>query len=299
MNKEAVKREITDKVRLIDEALDKYLPGPEETPAVVHQAMRYSVFAGGKRIRPVLFLASAEAVGGDSLKLLPAACALEMIHTYSLIHDDLPAMDNDDYRRGKPTNHKIYGEAMAVLAGDALLTLAFGQIAETWTEGNLSPKVVVEVIRELSFASGSQGMIGGQVVDIQSENKTVDKDILTYIHSHKTGALFRASVRTGALMGGCSRRQLERLTDYAENLGLAFQITDDILDIEGDSEKMGNTAGSDLRKKKCTYPALYGMDEAKRLAAVSVGKAVTALDNFGSKADVLRYIACYLLERDK
>ncbi|MHB9094913.1 MAG: polyprenyl synthetase family protein [Eubacteriales bacterium] len=297
MNKEALKREINDKVRLIDQALDRYLPGEQVKPGTIHEAMRYSVFAGGKRLRPVLFLASAEAVGGNSGAILPAACALELIHTYSLIHDDLPAMDNDDFRRGKPTSHKVYGEAIAVLTGDALLTLAFDLIAGCGQAG-VSPNVVVRTIKEISGAAGTLGMIGGQVVDIQSENRSIDKDVLDYIHSHKTGALFRASVRAGALMGGGSNRQIDLLTEYAENLGLAFQITDDILDVEGNPEKLGKTVGSDIRKKKCTYPALYGLQESKELARNCVDRAILALKNFGAKADILRYIARYVLNRE-
>ncbi len=297
MNKEVLKREINDKVRLIDQALDRYLPGEQVKPGTIHEAMRYSVFAGGKRLRPVLFLASAEAVGGNSGAILPAACALELIHTYSLIHDDLPAMDNDDFRRGKPTSHKVYGEAIAVLTGDALLTLAFDLIAGCGQAG-VSPNVVVRTIKEISGAAGTLGMIGGQVVDIQSENRSIDKDVLDYIHSHKTGALFRASVRAGALMGGGSDRQIDLLTEYAENLGLAFQITDDILDVEGNTEKLGKTVGSDIRKKKCTYPALYGLQESKELARNCVDRAILTLKNFGAKADILRYIARYVLNRE-
>lgn len=297
MNKEVLKREINDKVRLIDQALDRYLPGEQVKPGTIHEAMRYSVFAGGKRLRPVLFLASAEAVGGNSGSILPAACALELIHTYSLIHDDLPAMDNDDFRRGKPTSHKVYGEAIAVLTGDALLTLAFDLIAGCGQAG-VSPNVVVRTIKEISGAAGTLGMIGGQVVDIQSENRSIDKDVLDYIHSHKTGALFRASVRAGALMGGGSDRQIDLLTEYAENLGLAFQITDDILDVEGNTEKLGKTVGSDIRKKKCTYPALYGLQESKELARNCVDRAILTLKNFGAKADILRYIARYVLNRE-
>lgn len=298
MNSEAVKREINEIISMVNNALDKYLPQSEHEPAIIHQAMRYSVFAGGKRLRPVMFLASAEAVGGSREPLLPAACAMELIHTYSLVHDDLPAMDNDDFRRGKPTSHKVFGEAMAVLAGDALLTQAFGLIAMCGRSGNISPRVVVDVIEEVTLATGSLGMIGGQVVDIQSENITISKELLEYIHSHKTGALFRAAVRAGALMGGANAEELAVLTDYAENLGLAFQITDDILDVEGDPEKLGKTVGSDERKKKSTYPALYGLAESKKIAADSVAKAVAALDRFGEQAGVLRYLALYLLERE-
>jgi len=298
MNSEAVKREINEIIATVNNALDDYLPQTDHEPAIIHQAMRYSVFAGGKRLRPVMFLASAEAVGGSKEPLLTAACAMELIHTYSLVHDDLPAMDNDDFRRGKPTSHKVFGEAIAVLAGDALLTLAFGLIAKCGRSGNISPQVIVDVIEEVTLAAGSLGMIGGQVVDIQSEDKTVSKELLDYIHSHKTGALFRAAIRAGALMGGAEAEELAALTDYAENLGLAFQITDDILDVEGNSEKLGKTVGSDERKKKSTYPVLYGLAESKKIAADSVAKAVAALDRFGEQAAVLRFLALYLLERE-
>lgn len=298
MNRETVIREVNDKVELINEALDKYLPGLHENPELIHKSMRYSIHAGGKRLRPVLVLASAEAVGGDFLKTLPAACALELIHTYSLIHDDLPAMDNDDYRRGKLTNHKVFGESMAILAGDALLTLAFELITRS-VEKNVPPDVIVNVIREIAAAAGSRGMIGGQVVDILSEDKTIDKDLLKYIHDHKTGALFKASIRTGAMMGGADQKRLSDLTDYAEYMGIAFQITDDILDVEGDSQTMGKTVGSDQRKKKSTYPSLYGLGESKRLAAEAVEKALYALADFDTKADTLRYIASSLINRDR
>jgi len=207
-------------------------------------------------------------------------------------------MDNDDFRRGQPTNHKVFGEAMAILAGDGLLTEAFGLITECCVSGNISPETVVTVIKELSQAAGPFGMIGGQVVDIHSENQSIDKDVLEYIHSHKTGALFKACVRAGAIMGGGSADQLAALTRYAENLGLAFQITDDVLDVEGDSGKLGKTVGSDERLKKATYPSLYGLEESKKLAADAVDRALKALDMFDREADLLRCIARYLLERE-
>lgn len=298
MNKESLKREIKNKAGLVEIALNQYLPGQDEFPGDIHKAMRYSVFAGGKRLRPILFLASSEAVGGYSDHLLPVACALELIHTYSLIHDDLPAMDNDDYRRGKPTSHKVFGEATAVLAGDALLTLAFGLIAECNLTGNISSRVVLDVIREVSTAAGSRGMIGGQILDIQSENRLIDKSLLEYIHSHKTGALFKASVRAGAMLGGGTDEQVRLLTEYAEYLGLAFQITDDILDVEGDSEILGKTVGSDQSKNKSTYPTVFGLEESKLLARGAVNKGLLALDIFGEEAGILRYLAGYVLERE-
>jgi geranylgeranyl diphosphate synthase type II len=299
MNKEAFRLQIKEKARLIDSTLDKYLPPENMVPETLHKAMRYSVFAGGKRMRPVLCLAAAKAVGSATQALLAAACGLELIHTYSLIHDDLPAMDNDDYRRGKLTNHKVYGDAIAILAGDALLTLAFQLIAESGRDGSAPPQVVTQVLKEVAEAAGSLGMIGGQVIDIESENKMIDQDTLNYIHTHKTGALFKASVRSGALLGGATDSQLAQLTRYAECLGLAFQITDDILDVEGDSAKLGKTVGSDERKKKSTYPARYGLTESKQLARQSVDEAIAALQGFDERADILRYIAGYLLDRTK
>ena len=299
MNKEVLNRQIKEKARLIDIALDNFLPTEETDPEIIHQAMRYSIFAGGKRLRPVLCLTAAEIVGSDVKLLSRAACAVELIHTYSLIHDDLPALDNDDYRRGKLTNHKVYGDAIAILAGDALLTRAFELIAECGQDSSTPPHVVIRVIKEVAAAAGSMGMIGGQVVDIESENKDIDKDTLTYIHSHKTGALFRASVRVGAMLGGGTETQLSQLTRYAESLGLAFQITDDVLDVEGDSAKLGKAVGSDERKNKNTYPARYGLSESKQLARQTVEDAVSALQGFDDRADILRYIAVYLLERNE
>lgn len=298
MNRETVIREINYKIKMVNEALDQYLPDLNENPELIHESMRYSVHAGGKRLRPVLVLASAEAVGGDLLKSLPTACAMELIHTYSLIHDDLPSMDNDDYRRGKLTNHKVFGESMAILAGDALLTLAFELITDS-VEKDVPPKVIINVIKEIATAAGSRGMIGGQVVDILSEDKTIDGDLLKYIHAHKTGALFKASIRAGAMLGGASENALNDLTEYAEYMGIAFQITDDILDVEGDSQTMGKTVGSDQRKNKSTYPSLYGMEESKRLAVEAVEKSLSALIKFDEKADILRYIASSLINREK
>lgn len=297
MNKEVLHRQIKEKARLIDIALEKFLPAEKMAPETLHKAMRYSVFAGGKRLRPILCLAAAKTVGADTDALPAAACALELVHTYSLIHDDLPAMDNDDYRRGKLTNHKVYGDAIAILAGDALLTLAFQLIAECGHDGSIPPQIITRVIKEVAVAAGSMGMIGGQAVDVESENKKIGKDTLTYIHTHKTGALFKASIRAGAMLGGGTDRELSQLTQYAESLGLAFQITDDILDVEGDSATLGKTVGSDERKKKNTYPARYGLSESKQLARQSVEEAIAALHDFDERADILRYIAVYLLER--
>jgi len=291
-----IKEYLAIKKELIDEALDKYLPDKQEMPGIIHEAMRYSVFAGGKRLRPILVLASAEAVGGDPQKLLPAACALEMIHTYSLIHDDLPAMDDDDYRRGKLTSHKVFGEAVAILAGDALLTHAFGVLAEC--ADSIDPGKVCRVIAEVSRAAGSLGMVGGQVVDILSEGKQVSKETVDYIHRHKTAALFRAALRMGAILSGAEQSQLNSLTAYAEHLGLAFQIMDDILDVTGDTNKLGKRTGSDAKKKKATFPSLYGLEKARGIALEESRRAVESVKDLGPAADPLREIARYLVLRD-
>lgn len=298
MSISSVEQKIKDRIQLINNALDQFMPRADLNPAIIHEAMLYSVNAGGKRLRPLLVLASAEAVGGDYKKAVEAACALELIHTYSLIHDDLPSMDDDDYRRGKLTSHKVYGESIAILAGDALLTLAFELLAEVEKSAGLSGAAISMIIKEVAVAAGSRGMIGGQVTDILSENKEIDAHILHYIHSHKTGALFKASVRIGALIGGSSETELQDLTEFAEQFGVAFQITDDILDVEGDSEKLGKAVGSDERKKKSTYPSIFGIEKSRRLAAEAVDHALKSLTCFGEKADILRYFAGYLINRE-
>ncbi|OPY57543.1 MAG: Farnesyl diphosphate synthase [Pelotomaculum sp. PtaU1.Bin035] len=280
---------------IVEEALDRYLPSADVYPQILHQAMRYSVMSGGKRLRPVMVMAVAEAAGGKADNVLPAACALEMIHSYSLIHDDLPAMDDDDYRRGRPTNHKIYGEAMAILAGDALLTMAFGLLAKC---SNSRPEDVVKVIAEVAAAAGTSGMIGGQVVDTFSAGEEINADTLEYIHRNKTGALYRAAVRTGAILAGAEEKKLAVLTEYAEYLGLAFQIKDDILDIEGDAAKIGKPVGSDLKNNKATYPSLFGMAQAKKKACQAADKALSALKLFGNEADFLRELVQFVIERD-
>jgi geranylgeranyl diphosphate synthase type II len=260
--------------------------------------MTYSLFAGGKRIRPILALASYEACGGDPKNILPQASALELIHTYSLIHDDLPAMDNDDLRRGKPTNHKVFGEAMAILAGDALLTEAFSMITSIQNANfKLQNSSIVEVIREVSIASGGFGMVGGQAQDILSENSKPDGETLEFIHLHKTAALIKASVKIGPILAGGKRSILEALTIYGGHIGLAFQVVDDVLDVEGTTEELGKTAGSDLKKKKLTYPAIYGTEKARQKARDLVTMAIDSLKPFSSEADPLREIALYLLRR--
>jgi geranylgeranyl diphosphate synthase, type II len=296
---------LEEKKRLVDIYLDNVLPPESIYPEKLHQAMRYSVFAGGKRLRPILVLTSFQAVSTkQSTTLLPVACSLELIHTYSLIHDDLPAMDNDDYRRGRLTNHKVFGEAMAILAGDALLTLAFKLITSTslahrsTSRTNLSDRLL-KIAYEISWAAGMEGMIGGQAADILSEGKEIESSTLEYIHKHKTAALIRASMRAGAILGGATKTQLSDLTSYGEDIGLAFQIVDDILDIEGSQEELGKDIKSDLSKGKKTFPDLFGLSESKRKAKVLVGQAIERLDGFGRKADPLRAIAHYIIERRK
>lgn len=291
-------RELKARSALVDEALDRFLPPADAYPPVIHQAMRYSLFAGGKRLRPVLVMASAEAVGGNPQRVLPAACAIELIHTYSLIHDDLPAMDNDDFRRGKPTCHRVYGEAVAILAGDALLTHAFGLLARNAGYCQVPPERVLQVIEEVAAAAGSAGLIGGQVVDTLMEASQVDMPTLEYIHRHKTGALYRAAVRAGAILVGATEEQLAALTEYAEHLGLAFQIQDDILDVEGDPAKLGKPVGSDQRNRKVTYPFLLGMEVAKARARAAVEAALAALKSFDQRANFLRHLARFVVERD-
>ncbi|MFZ3170700.1 MAG: polyprenyl synthetase family protein [Carboxydocellales bacterium] len=292
------KQRLSGKITLAEQALDRYLPTEDTMPATVHRAMRYSIFAGGKRLRPILVMAAAEAVGGRDEDVLPAACALEMIHTYSLIHDDLPAMDNDDFRRGRPTNHKIFGEAMAILAGDGLLTAAFEVLARQAAVATTTPEAVVQVIGEIGLAAGTQGMVGGQVADMEAMNQPASEHLLNFIHTHKTGALCRTAVRSGAILAGAKASQLMALTEYAEQLGLAFQIVDDILDIEGDPAKIGKDIGSDQRNQKTTFPAIYGLEHSKAMAEKTVGQALQALEGFGPEADLLRDIVRYILERD-
>jgi geranylgeranyl diphosphate synthase type II len=293
-----LKKYLKERCQLVDEALDGFLPQADELPISIHKSMRYSVFAGGKRVRPILLLAACEAVGGDITHAMPAACAMEMIHTYSLIHDDLPAMDDDDFRRGNPTNHKVFGEAIAILAGDALLTEAFILLSNPFSLKGADPSAMLQVVQEIAFCAGSQGMVGGQVVDMESEGKRdIDLATVQYIHTHKTGALIKAAVKAGAIIGGAEGSELEAMTRYGEAIGLAFQIADDILDIEGTTEEIGKDAGSDEARGKATYPAVVGIGEAKKRAAELVDMAMEALSCFDEKADPLREIARYVVYR--
>jgi geranylgeranyl diphosphate synthase type II len=293
-----LKRYLGERCKLVDEALGKYLPRVDELPFLLHKSMRYSVFAGGKRVRPILMLAACEAVGGNIEEAMPAACAMEMIHTYSLIHDDLPAMDDDDFRRGMPTNHKVFGEATAILAGDALLTEAFALLSCEELGRSLDPAKRVEVISEIARCAGSRGMIGGQMVDMESEGKQeADMATVQYIHTHKTGALIKASVRAGALLGNAGEDNEAALVRYGEAVGLAFQIADDILDLEGTTEEIGKDAGSDLARGKATYPAVLGINESRQHAAELVKVALEALGGFDVQADPLREIAKFIVNR--
>ena len=282
---------------LAEEALRRFLPPETAEPLVIHRAMHYSVFGGGKRLRPVLVLAAAEAVGGAPEPLLPVAAALEFIHTYSLIHDDLPAMDDDDFRRGRPTSHRVFGEAVAILAGDALLTEAFRLLTAPDCVNRHDPKRLLTVIQEIAAAAGSRGMVGGQTLDIVSEGQAVDAAHLESLHRHKTGALIRAALRAGALLAGASPGQLEAITAYGEAVGLAFQIADDILNVEGEAATTGKAVGSDAAKGKATYPAVHGLKEAKARAAALVAEALRALTPIDHRADPLRGIARFIVER--
>jgi len=280
----------------VNRALDQWLPKERARPATIHRAMRYSLFAGGKRLRPVLCLAAAEACGGAASEALPLACAVECIHTYSLIHDDLPAMDDDDYRRGKLTNHKVFGEGIAVLAGDALLTQAFEIAAQCRAWPRYSHQ---EVLLELAHAAGSLQLIAGQVADLESEGKSISAAQLKYIHERKTSALLSASVRLGGMSANCTRAQLEALTDFGYHVGLAFQIIDDILDVTQTSEKLGKTAGKDMAARKATYPSIVGLERSRKIAAQLTRRAFAALKVFRGRAMALESLARHLLHRDR
>ena len=278
----------------VEAALERLLPAENTQPPSIHRAMRYSVFAGGKRIRPVLCLEAARMFTQDVDAAIQSGCALEFIHTYSLIHDDLPSLDNDDLRRGKPTNHKVFGEAIAILAGDALLTLAF----ETLAKSPLEAARRVRVIAEVASAAGTvNGMVGGQVADIEAEGKQIGGDALEYIHRSKTAALIRASIVAGAIAGGASDDDVERLRRFGDNIGWAFQVVDDLLDVEESSAALGKTAGKDQAQRKATYPALYGIEKSRAIAAELEAKALAELDAYGAKAARLRQLAEFLVAR--
>jgi geranylgeranyl diphosphate synthase type II len=281
---------------LVEAQLLRELRRDEPLDATLCASMEYSLMAGGKRLRPILLMAAADAVGGRGEDFLTTGCALEMIHTYSLIHDDLPAMDNDDYRRGKYTNHKVYGAGMATLAGDALLTLAFEVMLR---QQGADARTKLAVVQEMSVAAGMNGMVGGQAIDLESEGKRIPMELLRQMHMGKTGALFRAALRCGAILAGASEAQLQALTHYADAFGLTFQITDDILDVTGDEAVIGKPVGSDVRNDKSTYVTLTSLEEARQLAAQTVEEGVAALKDFGPEADFLRDLLRYLTKRDK
>ncbi len=287
---------LRERRRLVDDALERHLPRDDTYPEEIHKAVRYSVFSGGKRLRPILTLAATEAVGGDEQTAIPFACAIEIIHTYSLIHDDLPAMDDDDLRRGKPTSHKVFGEAIAILAGDALNTEAFNLIARETLEKGINPVLALEIITEITDAAGLKGMVTGQVLDLEKEDQPCRPEELEFIHRHKTASLITASVRVGARLGGAGPSELEALTNYGMAIGLAFQIVDDLLDVEGGKE-WGKVRGRDKNLSKATYPALHGLEASRSKARELSEKACAAIDGFDHRADPLRSLAEYIVSR--
>jgi geranylgeranyl diphosphate synthase type II len=291
-----LKKYLRTRQKEIDHALDRFLPKASTKPATIHKAMRYSLFAGGKRLRPILCLAAAEACGGLTKSALPLACALECIHTYSLIHDDLPSMDNDDFRRGRPTCHKVFGDGIAVLAGDALLTIAF----EIVSTAKPTPRYDISILlREIAVAAGSQKLIAGQVADLEAEGKRVKRDQLRFIHENKTAAMLKSSVRLGAMSANADAKRLSAITQFGQRLGLAFQVIDDILDVTQTSEILGKSAGKDVAAKKATYPAVIGLEKSRAEASRITRQAHDALSVFrGDDAEPLHALANYLLERE-
>lgn len=291
------KQELEKRKQYIDTCLQKYLTSSDAYPPIIHEAMHYAIFNGGKRLRPIMVLEGAQLAGGNQESAVPVACALEMIHSYSLVHDDLPAMDNDDLRRGKPTCHIVFGEANAILTGDALLTGAFAVMTESAAMPGVKPDNLIRIIREIAEAAGSQGMIGGQVIDLQSEGQDIDYETLKILHSLKTGKLFQTALRSGAILGDMTQQGLQSIDKYAHNFGLAFQITDDILDINGNEEVIGKPAGSDAKNAKTTYPGLFGLEKSRQLAEDCVQACIDSLQDFGPEADFLRQLACFILQR--
>ena len=291
-----IKTYLVSRQKLIERTLGRYLPKATAKPATLHRAMRYSLFAGGKRLRPILCLAAAEACGGKIGNALPLACALECIHTYSLVHDDLPSMDNDDFRRGRPTCHKIFGEGIAILAGDALLTIAFEIVSNAKPTSRYDTSIL---LREIAVAAGSQKLIAGQVADLEAEGRNVKRDQLQFIHENKTAAILRSSVRLGAMSANADARKLSAVTRFGQRLGLAFQIIDDILDVTQSSEILGKSAGKDVAAKKATYPAVIGLEKSRAEARRLTRQAHNALSIFNnSDAEPLHALANYLLERE-
>ncbi len=288
-------KEFEEKIIEVNKSLEKYIEEKEAPQSMIYKAMNYSLHAGGKRIRPVMLMASAELVGGNCENVMPFACAIEMIHTYSLIHDDLPCMDDDDLRRGKPTNHKVFGEAMAVLAGDGLLNKAFEIILKN---SQFSPNMTLAAMSEIATASGTEGMIGGQVIDIESEGKQIDAVTLMTLHLHKTAALIMTSAKVGALLGGGSRDDLLALEEFSRYLGIAFQIKDDILDVVGNEEKLGKKTGADEVNNKSTFVSIYGLEQSEKMLNDYTEKAIESLSAYGEKAEFLIELSKFLLARE-
>ena len=288
-------KEFEEKIIEVNKSLDKYIEEKEAPQATIYKAMKYSINAGGKRIRPVIMLAAAEMIGGNSDGVMPFACALEMIHTYSLIHDDLPCMDDDDLRRGKPTNHKVFGEAMAVLAGDALLNKAFETILKN---SQMSPNMTLAAMNEIAYASGTEGMIGGQVIDIESENKQIDAVTLMTLHLNKTAALIMTAAKVGAQLAGGTREDLLLMEEFSRYLGIAFQIKDDILDVEGSEEILGKKTGADKENNKSTFVSIYGLEQSKNILSEYTEKAIEALATYGDRAEFLIELSKFLLSRE-
>jgi geranylgeranyl diphosphate synthase type II len=290
-----LKTYLTSRQKKIDRALDRYLPKENTRPATIHKAMRYSLFAGGKRLRPILCLAAAEACGGKIEHALPLACAMECIHTYSLVHDDLPSMDNDDFRRGRATCHKVFGDGIAVLAGDALLTMAFEVVSRARPTRRYD---MPTLLREVAVAAGSRKLIAGQVADLEAEGKRTTRAELRYIHENKTSAMLATSVRLGAMSANADPKQLSAITGFGRALGLAFQVIDDILDVTQTTEKLGKSAGKDIAARKATYPAVIGLEKSRVEAKRLTRKAHNALSVFSAKGETLHALANYLLERE-
>ncbi|MGI5911708.1 MAG: polyprenyl synthetase family protein [Syntrophomonadaceae bacterium] len=297
-NLEDFRRELEKRKEYIDSFLTQYLPKVDTYPPVIHEAMHYAIFNGGKRLRPILVMEGARLAGGSQESAVPLACAMEMIHSYSLVHDDLPAMDNDILRRGKPTCHIVFGEANAILTGDALLTGAFAIMTDpSFLIRGIKLDNLLKVIWEIAQAAGSQGMIGGQVVDLESEGQEVNYETLQKIHSLKTGRLFEVSLRAGAIINDIKDEDLLAIGEYARNFGLAFQITDDILDVSGSQELIGKSTGSDIKNGKNTYPKLFGLRKSQEMAEQCVEASILSLEGFGKEADFLRQLAYYILSR--
>lgn len=292
------KKQLDSYIKEIEFQLEEYLPKGDEVPSNIIEAMKYSLLAGGKRIRPILLLEATQCIGYDKQKAMPLACAIEMIHTYSLIHDDLPSMDNDDFRRGKLTNHKVYGEGLAILTGDALLNYAFELMMNHVPKNPEEMVHYIQAVQEIVKASGIKGMIGGQVVDLEYENKEMGLNTLQYIHSHKTGALIIAALRGGAICAGADEQQLQAFTLFGEKIGLAFQIVDDILDVIGDQEKLGKPTGSDEKNQKLTYPAIYGLKRSQEMLGALLEDALQKLKIFGNKGKFLSELGIFICKRD-